>query len=243
MKSFSSEELLSRWEDKREIKNLMGRYMLAKQLQQEASMYDTFWCRETERPVLGVSNGYYIGEGAIRNYYDSLVEIDRYKAKVLYRAFPEKYAGKSEADVLGIGDYDMNPVSTPLIEIASDRQTAKGIWYSAGSGVKVGVAGPITMWNIGFYCCDFVLENEEWKLWHMVFCEELCFPGGQSWAEVPKAYPPLERFADMKYAPEPAAPTVTQRPWPQYGVRRQFVGTPRLPEPYDTFAETFSYAI
>lgn len=243
MKAFTSEELLSRWEDKRGIKNLMGRYMLARQLQQEATMYDDFWCRKADRPVFGNSDGYYIGEDAIRSYYDSLVEIDRYKAKVLYREFPEKYAGKTEAEVLGIGDYDMDPVSTPLIEIAADRKTAKGIWYSAGSGVRVGVSGPITMWAIGFYCCDFVLEDDEWKLWHMVFCEELAFPGGQSWAEEPKSYPPLEHFADMQYAPAPAAPTVAQRPWQKYSVRRKFVGTPRLPEPYDTFDETFSYAI
>jgi hypothetical protein len=243
MRTFTPEELVGRWEDKRDIKNLMGRYMLARQLQQESTMFEEFWCKEADTPIFANADGYYIGAQAIVDYYESLVKIDAFKAGVLYRAFPEKFAGKSEQDVLGIGDYDMDPVSTPLIEIAGDGKTAKGIWYSAGAGVQVGTSGPITMWSIGFYCCDFVRENDTWKLWHMVFCQELGFPGGQSWAEDPTAYPPLEPFAPLAEAPAPLAPTIAKKPWEPYSVRRKFVGTPRLPEPYETFSETFSYGL
>lgn len=239
--NFSPEELIGRWEDKRDIKNLMGRYMLARQLQQEATMYDTFWCKQAEEPALATADGWYVGEAAIRGYYESLIAIDRYKASVLYQEFPDKFQGKTEEDVLGIGDYDMDPVSVPLIEVASDGMTAKGIWYCAGSGIRVGTSGPVSWWDIGFYTCDFVREEGQWRLWHMAYHAELSFPSGQNWAEAPRDYPALEHFEAMKDTPPVAAPTIPGPVWKRYHVRRRFVGTPRLPEPYDTFAETFSY--
>ena len=37
------EALVTRWEDRREIQNLMGRYTYALLLKQEKDIFDTYW--------------------------------------------------------------------------------------------------------------------------------------------------------------------------------------------------------
>ena len=41
--SFTSEQLLSRWEDQREIKNLMGRMSQDYTLKKEGGMFAAYW--------------------------------------------------------------------------------------------------------------------------------------------------------------------------------------------------------
>ena len=41
--NLSAEELVGRWEERREIKNLMGRYAVSFLLKKEASMFSDFW--------------------------------------------------------------------------------------------------------------------------------------------------------------------------------------------------------
>lgn len=45
-KKFSPEELLGRWEDQREIKNLMGRLSQDYTLKEERSMYEKYWSKK-----------------------------------------------------------------------------------------------------------------------------------------------------------------------------------------------------
>ena len=47
------EMLVNRWEDRRELQNLMGRYTYALLLKEETEIYDTFWCNTAETPSLG----------------------------------------------------------------------------------------------------------------------------------------------------------------------------------------------
>lgn len=72
---------------------------------------------------------------------------------------------------LGAGhEYAMHLNTTPIIEIAGDGQTAKGIWYSPGIGLSAQING--TSVNTGGtffwekYGADFVKEDGEWKMWH-----------------------------------------------------------------------------
>jgi hypothetical protein len=59
-------------------------------------------------------------------------------------------------------------LTTPVIEIAGDRKTAKAVWLSPGfettrdpstDEIRAG-------WCWTKYACDFVKEDGEWKLWH-----------------------------------------------------------------------------
>ena len=53
----------------------------------------------------------------------------------------------------------------PVIEIASDRNTARGTWFSPG----LGSFGPAQFqnWVWGKYDCDYIRQNGSWKLWHL----------------------------------------------------------------------------
>ena len=62
------EALVTRWEDRREIQNLMGRYTYALLLKQEKDIFDIYWCQNAEAPCLGLNSGYYKGYGAIQSY-------------------------------------------------------------------------------------------------------------------------------------------------------------------------------
>ena len=54
IKNLSLEDMVSRWEDRREIQNLMGRYTYALLLKQEKDIYDTFWCKKSIGSVSGI---------------------------------------------------------------------------------------------------------------------------------------------------------------------------------------------
>lgn len=53
------EELVCRWEDRREIQNIMGRYTYDLLMKREKDIFATYWCQQAPDPCLGVNEGYY----------------------------------------------------------------------------------------------------------------------------------------------------------------------------------------
>jgi hypothetical protein len=67
----------------------------------------------------------------------------------------------------------MHTQETPVIEVAGDGKTAKGIWYSIGLAVRGSVdengntsVGTGWMWEK--YGVDFIKEDGGWKIWHLI---------------------------------------------------------------------------
>ena len=122
--------------------------------------------------------------------------------------------------------------TTPLIEVAFDGQTAKGIWYVYGATTEVYSKGPKAAWNFGRCAVDFVKEDGQWKIWHMMMFTDIACPVGGNWGR------------DKMYAHEGAPipePTVKKEFYHGYDENFVSLVEPPLPEPYDTFANTFSY--
>jgi hypothetical protein len=65
------------------------------------------------------------------------------------------------------GEMHLHPVSTPVIEVAGDGQTARGVWISDGveAGVKDSAPNGMSLWLK--YCVDFKNMNGDWKIWHL----------------------------------------------------------------------------
>jgi hypothetical protein len=68
----------------------------------------------------------------------------------------------------GKGKMHMHVPCQPYIEIAADGKTARGIWVAPGHETSSFVRPE----NEAFWCwmkydCDFVVENGEWKIWHL----------------------------------------------------------------------------
>ena len=240
-KSFSSEELLTRWEYRREIQNIMGKLSQSYLMMEEAMIYDRFWSKR-EDVCLGVNTGWYAGRDAVSGYYQALGEKIRLASDIIAGMFPEKLAGKSKEELYGVGQISVKPLDTFIIEIAEDNETAKGIWSNHGTYADMTPSGPVSYWDWGYFCVDFVNEDGAFKIWHMQYLTDINNPTGGDWAAAPLTFPEEPAFAPMKdfKFPQPNVPAILRE---NYYYGRPFTTSPRLPEPYTTFTETFTYGM
>lgn len=145
----------------------------------------------------------------------------------------DAYAAKTSRQLKGLypddpdvegrnGLLDLRALASPIIEVAGDGQTAKGLWLVPGTQTFCSrqVGGPEAHWYWCKLAMDFVLENGAWKIWH--FWTVPCFsaPYDKSWVEAGPG--------------SPAAPN-------PYTIHDSYPHPPRPPKPYQTFADTFSY--
>ena len=116
--------------------------------------------------------------------------------------------------------------------MAFDGQTAKGLWYVFGETTEVYSKGPKAAWNFGKCAVDFIKEDGQWKIWHMIMFTDIACPLGQNWGTA-KMYE-----HEGVTPPEPTEPGELYK---SFGEDYVFAINPEMPEPYDTFANTFSY--
>jgi hypothetical protein len=74
------------------------------------------------------------------------------------------------------GGYVWHTITSGVVEVAEDRQTAKGVWYTPGGGgqAKNGKLDFGWMWEK--YGVDFIRENGKWKVWHMKVYTDWAMP-------------------------------------------------------------------
>jgi len=237
---YTTKELVCRWEDQRDIKNLMGKYSNCIILNREHQIVPMFWAQRDENVCLALNDGYYKGKAAVEAYYSAAYERNKLVASLLKKRFPEELGDMSDEDVYGIGPFKVKPMACPVIEIAEDGKTAKGLWYCQGAYSEVEASGPVAHWTWGYFAVDFVREEEDWKILHMMHFNDVDAITGQSWGKPQTAYPDLPEFIELKNFEYPAY-TKAEELYPIYTLRRSLPKTPGIPEPYRTFSETFSY--
>jgi hypothetical protein len=132
----------------------------------------------------------------------------------------------------------MHPLTTPIIEVAGDGQTAKGMWYSPGQVTEVSSDGkPSANWIWEKYGVDFVKEDGAWKIWHIHMYTDFFTQVGKSWTDETADAP-------MGVGQPPVAiprPDKEEETYKVYSMTQVPQDAPRMPEPYYTFSETFSY--
>ncbi|MEH7521334.1 hypothetical protein COM86_28615 [Priestia megaterium] len=91
---------------------------------------------------------------------------------------------------------------TPVIEVAEDGQSAKGMWNSFGTNTYKAEDNQLdAMWQLGKYDQTFVKENGQWKYkefrWHVIFRT----PYHEGWVKKPiveglheEGFPPVGEF-------------------------------------------------
>jgi hypothetical protein len=206
------------------------------------------------------------GVAAVKKYYGQVNQDNKVKKlEAVSRLYPEI---KNTKENLGVGhEYAMHANTTPIIEIAGDGRTAKGIWYSPGIGLSARIQGNDVIYGGTFfwekYGADFVKEDGKWKIWHcqMFYDWTPSFPesmtssiGGRQGAPGgPPASSPdgqggqdaasegaIEAGERMS-AKESSDMVDNPNKYQPYSIKRVPSITPRFPEPYYTFSETFSY--
>ncbi|MDR1573854.1 MAG: nuclear transport factor 2 family protein [Clostridiales Family XIII bacterium] len=236
----TAEQAITLWEDRRGLKNLMGKYVNCLLLNRDSDIPELFWSKNERDVCLGLNEGWYRGFDAVRGYYLGMRDYNAAVADALQKRFPDRLGALSPEEVFGVGSFRVNPLLCPVLEVAGDRETAKGLWYSQGSHARVTEAGPAAYWTWGYCAVDFVRENGAWRVWHLLRTDDIDVPCGQSWGKPVRAYPPLPEFESLarRAPPEPTERADLRR---RYAPDREFAPPPRIPEPYASFSETFSY--
>lgn len=238
MANFTIDQLADRWYDRREVTNLAGKYVTALLLKKEAEIFERFWVN-AEDSSLTFNEGKYIGGEAVAAYYASVAAITAEKSKFLKQMFAAELADQDDAAIFGVGQLKALPITTPVIEIAGDGKTAKGIWNIQGSDNDITEYGALSYWNIGYLCIDFQKVEDEWKIWHLTYAEDIHCPMGETWVApmVHEVDPAFAQVAEWKPAPY----TVAESSFTAYHTGRRFTAPPKPPVPYETFTDTFSY--
>ena len=237
----SLEEQVGRWEDQRDIKNLMGIYVNYIIMNMDAEIYNALWSARDD-VCCGGNEGWYVGPEAVRGYYDAVHARNALVAELLQKKFPQEIGQRTAEENFGIGTFRDFPVACPVIEIARDGHTAKGLWYCWGSQAQVLSCGPTSSWTWGYYAADFVRENGSWRIWHLQITNDVDARCGTDWGRPEEKLPDLPEFMALRDFSMPAY-SVAQVNRAKYSAQRPLTGSPRIPEPYDTFADTFSYGV
>lgn len=156
--------------------------------------------------------------------------------------------------------------TTPVIEVAEDGETAKGVWVM--NGLESGLTDPEVAGNVPDfffepnevlgkkvwahwvwceYGIDFLKQDGRWKIWHFRCFEIARATFSRNWIE----FASLDAAAfdnDLMYFGEDGRPKFMPKPdtpatdfAQRYHPGRSQELKPRPPVPYRTFADTFEY--
>lgn len=231
-----------------EIESLFGRYTLLQSILEEEKIPELF-AQKTPGVTVRMSG------------YGTMHGIEG--VKKLYNDKNPKYKGR----------LNVHAALGPIIEIARDGLTAKGLWFLDGEegtpytelpDPTVDPLGPILpepdqygirryirwVWNrVGV---DFVKEDGVWKIWHLVNYELIRCPFDEDWvsysitrkigeAKMANVRPLAEEHKTISSPMMPAFDETEYSPYRCYSIGEQPCTELLPPEPFDTFADTFSY--
>ena len=215
------QKVIQMLQDVHEIQNLMGKYVYWHEVERDPEFPDTIYAMKTPGVSAEVAGmGAYVGSESIHRFFKPMPDM-------------EPGAKTSRKGVLFT-----HPLATPVIEVAGDGKTAKGVWMSPGyeGGVKdIGGCFVYTKYGV-----DFAKENGKWKVWHYhvyrVFMTPWNIPYTDEWEK--NVRDKQKRPEGMPGMAKPDLPATYDHPYAA-DTSRELV--PEPPEPYETWKDTFSY--
>ncbi len=234
---YSPEELAQRIWAVEEVKKLAAKRFYYQAAERRAEELDTLWVREPEHrrtASLGSNWGYYTGMDRIRAYYVEKHDADRRDhLEALHQADPSVALVPEN---LGLGCMQLEPVSTALVELAGDGQTAKGLWYSIGQRTTSRPDGTAeALWITTKIGIDFVLEGNEFRIWHVIYAVDFSHLAGTPYSDQP-VYLAEDQDPVREEFGTPTVPMLTHN-----NIFSWADGYPPEPEPYETFSDEISY--
>jgi hypothetical protein len=211
-----------------ELQNLMGR-------------------RSKKREIHWAQNqGCWVGMKSLKVYYDDVnrkmqaAELERLsKANPKIRNVPQNRF---------IGNTVLHVLTTPIIEVADDLQSAKGVWYTPGMALSAGDGiTPQAYWIWERYGVDFIREDGKWVLLNVQVNTDFISPMGKPLTLPESSATMGSESSQAQLGPGPdgivvPGPDIPVPTYQDYSVTRVPSLVPRLPEPYKTLAATFQYA-
>ena len=118
-------------------------------------------------------------------------------------------------------------LTTPMIEVADDLESARAVWWCPGAGAVGSATGPEAIWIWGFIAADFVPADDTWKIWHLHYFRFIKCSYAKGWVE------DLSMINRPNVPMHPlGTPTTYHNPYSPLSVRD---GIPAVPRPYRTY--------
>lgn len=241
--ALSDEERASAAWDAYLCQNLLARFTANQELGMEAEAFDAIWSAR-EDISLGENEGFYVGRKSVYGYWvKNRQEMRKADQAVLSAANPALDAAGERP-----GAMERVNLMSPLIEVARDGKTAKGMWYCPGADTQSERDGKLHLqWHYIRYAVDFIQENDGWKIWHLFAGSEFRFEMGHEYIPATGMRPLPDATV---YAQNPASKGLPlgrdcKKPYDLnihlYSIDYGWSAYPMVPVPYETFEETFSY--
>lgn len=235
-KGMSDAQLARLAVDIHEINNLMSLHAWYHSALMHDVELDEIWSRRDDIVLWFEQSGVFRGTRAIREGYGRKVSRESTK-----------------------GFFTWHTITTPVVEVAADGETAKGIWYTPGIAGFFPDGKSNFNWMFEKYGVDFIREDGAWKIWHMHVYSDIGWQLGETISpdgimggvhEVLKAMGSLGTpvSGDESAADKASAPAASEREqvadtqkYKTLGPATELQLRPRPPEPYRTWSETWSY--
>ncbi len=230
--------------DALEIQNLMSRrafYHSVGQNEKELALWSK---KQTVR--WAQNQGCWVGMASHRHSYDELNR--KVQAADLERLSKMNPAIKNVPESRFVGNTILHLLTTPILEIAQDGQSAKGMWYTPGMILTTADGKtPFAMDIWERYGVDFVKEDGRWTFLNIQVNTDFINPMGMPLQPQGSDAAAIGTEGAAQFGPEASGvkfpgPDIVKTTYQEFGATRVPSLTPRLPEPYRTLKETFQYA-
>lgn len=192
-------------EAEHEIENLMGRVIAAFNFRQAEKLLGYFDLDSPDVSLEIADEGVFQGKTAIQTFVRETVGL------------PPK-----------VGEMLDMQLTTPIIEIADDAQSARALWWCPGAGAlpRDGEL-PQAIWAWGMIAADFILTGDEWKVLRLHYFRLIKCDYHKGWVEdtsmINRLNTPVHPLA---------GPTTWHDPYSPLNIRQ---GIPAPPRPYKTY--------
>lgn len=190
-----------------EIQNEMGRLLAAFNFRQADRVLSHFALDRADVRLEYADEGVFEGPEAVRTIVNEVVGAEPKPGEML----------------------DLQ-LTTPMIEVAGDGQTAKAVWWCPGGGAMVEEGkDPEAIWAWGMLGVDFVLEGACWKVWHLHYFRYIKCLYSKGWTDdtslINRLNTPVHPLSK---------PTTYHNPYSPLSVREAI---PSCPRPYESWSE------
>jgi hypothetical protein len=235
------QRLLERQQSRDDILNLMGRYQYyhtGGQMSRIGRELFAWWLPDArcEYGPLGV-----FGAEKSLQFFDAMTQL---------------FTGGQPVCLPGL--LEIHQITTPVVEVAEDNQTAKGMWMSTGAILMLhdegAEEGRSFTWDSGKYAVDFIRTEQGWRVWHLHVCDlwRTDFTHDPVANATALESGTTQEMIDEWNARAAAGETVCPHGMPiipdgpttfHYTYASDSIAPqqPQPPVPYRTFAETFAY--
>ena len=201
---------LNKLEAYHQIQNEMGRLTAAFNFHDRDQVLSHFALEKEDVSLEYADEGRFEGPEAVRAIVDQLI------------------GGEAKP-----GEMTDMQLTTPMIEVAGDGQTAKCVWWCPGAGAVTDEEGAHALWLWGQIAADFICIDETWKVWHLHYFRFIRCSYEKGWVEdlsmVNRANTPMHPMS---------LPTTYHNPYSPLSIRD---GVPCMPMPYETYTAADRY--